>query len=147
MAAAGTHEITESTQRTELTLSFPAERHSPGRARRLIACELRRWGHHEALVDDAVLVVSELASNAVIHACSPFTVSIQSRDSLLRIAVRDAVPVPAAANGHRGLLVRAPHGLAAVQALADQWGVEPTADADGKGKSKGKIVWAELRIF
>ncbi|HTD07991.1 MAG TPA: ATP-binding protein [Solirubrobacteraceae bacterium] len=138
MAAAGTHEIT---QLTELTLGFPAERQSPGRARRLIACELRRWGHHEALVDDAVLVVSELASNAVIHAGSPFTVSIQSRDSLLRIAVRDAAPVPAGTNGDRGLLVRAPHGLAVVQALADQWGVE-LADGDGIGK----IVWAELRV-
>jgi anti-sigma regulatory factor (Ser/Thr protein kinase) len=137
MAAASTHEL------TQLTLSFLAERQSPGRARRLIACELRRWGYHEALVDDAVLVVSELASNSVIHAGSPFTVSIQSRDSLLRIAVRDAVPVPAGADGHRGLLVRAPHGLAVVQALADQWGVEGAADGDGNGK----IVWAELRIF
>jgi anti-sigma regulatory factor (Ser/Thr protein kinase) len=139
MAAAVIHEITEL---TELTRSFPAACESPGRARRLVGCELRRWGHEEGLVDDAVLVVSELASNAVIHAGSPFTVSIQSRDSLLRIAVRDTAPVPAP-NGDRGLLVRAPHGLAVVQALADQWGVEPTGDGIGIGK----IVWAELRIF
>jgi hypothetical protein len=123
---------------TELTASFPAERESPGRARRLAACELRRWGHDEELVNEAILVLSELASNAVIHAGSPFTIRVQSRDSLLRIAVRDQCPPLATANGARGLRVRAPHGLAVIQALSTQWGVEDTAD--------GKIVWAELRI-
>jgi anti-sigma regulatory factor (Ser/Thr protein kinase) len=127
--------------RTELTVSFPAESESPGRARRLVGCELRRWGHAEGLVDDVTLVVSELASNAVIHAGSPFTVSVQSRGSLLRIAVRDTAPALAGANGNRGLLVRTSHGLAVVQALATQWGVEGSVDG------AGKIVWAELPIF
>jgi hypothetical protein len=122
----------------ELTASFPAERESPGRARRLAATELRRWGHDEELVNEAVLVLSELASNAVIHADSPFTISVKSHDSLLRIAVRDGLPTLATADGERGLLVRAPHGLAVIQALSTQWGVEDTTD--------GKIVWAELRV-
>jgi hypothetical protein len=123
---------------TQLTASFPAERESPGRARRLAACELRRWGHDEELVSEAILVLSELASNAVIHAGSPFTISVRSHDSLLRIAVRDGRPALATADGERGLLVRAPHGLAVIQALSTQWGVEDTPD--------GKIVWAELRV-
>ncbi len=123
---------------TELTASFPAERESPGRARRLVASELRRGGQDEQLVDEVMLVLSELASNAVIHARSQFTISVRSDDSLLRIAVRDRCPVPATANGERGLLVRAPHGLAVIQALSTQWGVEDTPD--------GKIVWAELRV-
>jgi hypothetical protein len=123
---------------TELTASFPAERESPGRARRLVASELRRGGHDEQLVDEAMLVLSELASNAVIHARSPFTISVRSDDSLLRIAVRDRCAVPVTANGEQGLLVRAPHGLAVIQALSTQWGVDETPD--------GKIVWAELRV-
>lgn len=123
---------------TELTVSFPAARESPGRARRLIASELRHWGHDEHLVDDAVLVLSELASNAVIHAGSPFTVSIQTRDSLLQIAVSDERPVLAGANDGLGLLVRAPHGLAVIQALVAQWGVDDTP--------AGKTIWAELPI-
>ncbi len=123
---------------TELTASFPAERQSPRRARRLAASELRRWGHDEELVNEAILVLSELASNAVIHAGSPFTISVQSHDSLLRIAVRDRCPSPATTNGERGLVVRAPHGLAVIQALSTQWGVQDTPD--------GKIVWAELRV-
>lgn len=125
---------------TELTASFPAERESPGRARRLAACELRYWGHGEELVNEAALVLSELASNAVIHAGSPFTISVQAQDSLLRIAVRDQCPALATANGDGGLLVRAPHGLAVIQALSAQWGVENTPDG------AGKVVWAELRI-
>ena len=124
----------------ELTASFPAERESPGRARRLAACELRRWGYDEELVDEAALVLSELASNAVVHAGSPFTISIRSRDSLLRIAVRDECPVPDGPDGDSGLAVRAPHGLAVIQALATQWGLQDTPDG------KGKIVWAELHI-
>jgi len=123
---------------TELTASFPAERRSPGRARRLAASELRRWGHDEELVGEAMLVVSELASNAVIHAGSPFTITVQSHDSLVRIAVRDQCPAIAAASGQRGLPVRAPHGLAVIQALSTQWGVEDTTD--------GKVVWAELLV-
>lgn len=130
--------IAEQPSVTELTASFPAERESPGRARRLAACELRRWGHDEELVNEAILVLSELASNAVIHACSRFAIRVQSHDSLLRVAVQDQCPALATANGARGLQVRAPHGLAVIQALATQWGVEDTAD--------GKIVWAELRV-
>jgi hypothetical protein len=122
----------------ELAASFPAECQSPGRARRLAASELRRWGYDEELVNEAILVLSELASNAVIHAGSPFTIRVQSHDSLLRIAVRDRCPSLATANGERGLLVRAPHGLAVIQALSTQWGVQDTPD--------GKIVWAELRV-
>jgi hypothetical protein len=134
----GGGEIPESLSSTAFTASFPAERESPGRARRLAACELRRWGHGEELVNEVALVLSELASNAVIHARSSFTISLQSHDSLLRIAVRDKCPALATADGDRGLIVRAPHGLAVIQALSTQWGVEDTPD--------GKIVWAELRV-
>lgn len=85
--------------------------------------------------DEVTLLVSELASNAVRHASTPFTVSMQCDGSTVRVEVADhdpALPVrqnPAAqAVTGRGLLI--------VEALANRWGVEPSAD--------GKTVWFEV---
>jgi hypothetical protein len=122
---------------TEVAAKFPAERHAPGRARRLVMAALRQWGYEGVLVDDAALVASELGTNAVLHADSPFSLIARIRDSVLRIAVEDASPL--GASGYRGgLILRAGHGLAVVEALASDWGVEGTAE--------GKVVWAELRV-
>jgi|HubBroStandDraft_2_1064218.scaffolds.fasta_scaffold02457_5 hypothetical protein len=122
--------------RAELTASFPAERDSPGRARRLAVADLQRWGIAEESVNDVALVLSELASNAVIHAGSPFSISVKLGDSVIRVAVQDRCPV-LATGSDGGMVVRAPHGLAVIQALSAHWGVEGTPD--------GKTVWAELR--
>jgi hypothetical protein len=134
--ADGEHDTIKHASRTDLTASFPAERDSPGRARRLAVAELRRWGIAEDVVNEVALVLSEMASNAVLHAGSPFFVRVQSRDSIVRVAVHDQSPV-LATGSDGGMVVRAPHGLAVIQALSTQWGVEDTPD--------GKIVWAELR--
>jgi anti-sigma regulatory factor (Ser/Thr protein kinase) len=85
--------------------------------------------------DDVTLLVSELASNAVRHARSPFTVAMGCDGALVRVEVTDdspELPVPRvpsvdAVTG-RGLMI--------VQALASDWGVDPT-DA-------GKTVWFEV---
>jgi anti-sigma regulatory factor (Ser/Thr protein kinase) len=45
------------------------------------------------LVDPVRLVVSELATNAMMHASSSFTVTISSADRSVRLAVRDEPPV------------------------------------------------------
>jgi MEDS: MEthanogen/methylotroph, DcmR Sensory domain len=137
-APAGEWDAPERPLLTELAASFPAERESPGRARRLLAGELRRWGQTQELVNEATLVLSELASNAVIHAGSPFTVGVELHDSCLRIAVRDERPA-LAGGSDRGLVVRAPHGLAVIAALSTQWGVRDVPD--------GKVVWAEIRVL
>jgi len=121
----------------ELTASFPAERDAPGRARRLTAGALRRWGHTDELVDDAALVLSELASNAVIHAGSPFSIVIRTQESTLRIAVEDVCPL-AATGPNGGLIASREHGLAVIEALSARWG----ADC----RPHGKVVWAELPI-
>jgi MEDS: MEthanogen/methylotroph, DcmR Sensory domain len=121
----------------ELTASFSAERDAPGRARRLAVGALRQWGHTDQLVDDAALVLSELASNAVIHAGSPFSIVIRSQESRLRIAVEDVCPfVATEPNG--GLIVSPEHGLAVIEALSARWGADCTLH--------GKVVWAELPI-
>jgi anti-sigma regulatory factor (Ser/Thr protein kinase) len=85
--------------------------------------------------DEVTLLVSELASNAVRHAKSPFTVSVSCDGTIVRVEVTDdspEVPVRRAptvdAVTGRGLLI--------VEALASSWGVEPS--------DSGKTVWFEI---
>ncbi len=112
---------------------FPAEPDSPGSARHFAVEALRSCGLEGVTLDDAQLVLSELATNAVIHARTPFSVTISATASRVRMAVRDASPVrpimrdddPMALSGR---------GLHLVDKLAVDWGVEIAAD--------GKTVWA-----
>ena len=57
---------------------FPNTVAAPGEARRLVAHALMQWGHGQELSDSIALVVSELATNAVTHAGSPFSVLVVS---------------------------------------------------------------------
>jgi MEDS: MEthanogen/methylotroph, DcmR Sensory domain len=117
----------------DATRTFAFSREAPADARHFAVDALPRLGAAD-LADDAALVVTELAANAIVHARSGFTVDLAARPDLLRISVRDASPPPAAAS-----LPAAPlHGLGAVDALASRWGVERLGPA-------GKAVWVELR--
>ena len=119
----------------EVTAEFPAERDSPGCARRLVMAALQEWGYEEALVDDVALVVTELASNVVLHAGTPLSISLGVRGSMLRVAVSDGV-LPQAPGCNRWMTPRPLHGLDLIDAISTRWGIER---APG-----GKIVWAEL---
>ncbi|NUS81317.1 MAG: ATP-binding protein [Streptomyces sp.] len=98
------------------------------------------WGY-PALADDAALIVSELASNAVLHGGVPgrnFRVQLTLTKDRLRIAVSDA-------KGERLPRPRRPtpddkfgRGLLIVRALATRWGV--------RGRTVGKEVWVELDL-
>jgi anti-sigma regulatory factor (Ser/Thr protein kinase) len=121
--------------RTGVSATFPADAASPGHARRTAAETLRRWGHTETLIADVSLVVSELASNAVRHAGSAFSVALRVHGPLLRVTVEDRAPLPNTEND-ADMMPRPPHGLCVVDSLATSWGVEPTRT--------GKIVWAQL---
>jgi len=81
-------------------------------------------------------VVSELSTNAVIHAQTPFSVHISWNGEVVLVQVTDGSPAQPAINrvdsgapGGRGLVV--------VDAVAEQWGSIPLPD--------GKTVWATLR--
>jgi anti-sigma regulatory factor (Ser/Thr protein kinase) len=117
---------------------FPAEADAPSAARRFVANVLQRRRYGEpAHTEDAQLVVSELATNAVIHAGSPFSVAVHYVGSAIRISVHDRNPgLPMLRHG--GPAARAGRGLHLVGALARAWGVEPSAD--------GKTVWAEVPL-
>ena len=104
--------------------------------RRFVAAALERISAPE-LVPDAELIVSELATNAVLHARSPFRVSVDQSVDVVCISVQDAGDGLAEQDAG-GLEAHAPggRGMAIVDALARSWGCDPLQD--------GKVVWAEL---
>jgi anti-sigma regulatory factor (Ser/Thr protein kinase) len=88
------------------------------------------------LADGARLVASELVTNAVLHAGTPFTLSVVGTDGGIELRVRDGSPhVPAPGPG--SVFALGGRGLTLVGALAGSWGV--TAESDG-----GKSVWARF---
>jgi anti-sigma regulatory factor (Ser/Thr protein kinase) len=114
---------------------FPAERDAPTTARHFVADVLNRWGHSQALLEDATLVVTELATNAVLHARSAFGVEIGPHGAGVRISVRDASHARPRLRDNG--MAASGRGLRLIDAIATRWGVDMTGD--------GKIVWAELQ--
>jgi anti-sigma regulatory factor (Ser/Thr protein kinase) len=117
------------------TAEFPVERAAATATRTLVSQVLRRWGHPEAVVSDAELVATELAANAILHAQTPFRVSVQRVGPMVRISVRDgatAIPAVLPANPRRF----SGRGMQLIGNVARRWGVEVATD--------GKTVWAEL---
>ncbi len=118
-----------------LMRTFAFSHEAPRTARHFAVATLRGWGLAD-VAEDAALVVTELAANAIVHAGSGFTVILSARGTVLRIAVRDGCPLPA--EGQAALMPIPLHGLGAVDALAVRWGVESLGKA-------GKTVWVDLR--
>jgi hypothetical protein len=135
-SVSGCTDVAEELSGRKLAAEFAVESASPGGARRLVLSALTEWGCGPGILQDAAVVVSELATNAVLHAASSFSLSVTLEDSLLRIAVHDARPLSVTVRGG-GLIPQPTHGLGLVEALSLRWGAEGTA--------QGKAVWAELR--
>ncbi len=118
------------------TRSFDRSLRAPRAARHFVADVLRRWGRGDD-VEDAVLIVSELTTNAVVHAKSGPSVSVSVSNGAVRISVRDTAPGVLPVVEHPPPTSPSGRGLAVVAGLASVWGSE-TYDV-------GKVVWAELR--
>jgi serine phosphatase RsbU (regulator of sigma subunit) len=104
------------------------------KVRAYVADELRRLDRID-LTDDAELVASELATNAVLHGEGIVRVAVDPVDEGVRLEVHDRTRVPpvlalATAEAMTG------RGLRLVAAVSSRWGVEPAGT--------GKVVWAEL---
>ena len=118
----------------EASRGFVGTSQGPRLARRFVAETLQTWRLVD-LVDDAALVVSELATNAVVHACSDFTVALSRHADGVRIAVADSSgdsPQPR----YPGWMASGGRGLRVVDTIASRTGHD---FVDG-----GKVVWAEL---
>ena len=115
---------------------FDAELEAPAAARHFVARVLKRSAHSTRLLDDAALVVSELATNAVIHGRSPFSVEIRAQGDAVRLSIRDnSLKMPSLREAAG--LTTSGRGLRIVEMLSSKWGVDTVAD--------GKTVWAELQ--
>jgi anti-sigma regulatory factor (Ser/Thr protein kinase) len=120
----------------EVSAQFPADPTAARAARQFVSDSLADTGLGSRLLDDARLVVTELATNAIVHACSPFSVLAHVHDSGVRVSVSDNSPVRPAIRASDPLAVSG-RGLQLVEALSSDWGVDVTPE--------GKTVWADLR--
>lgn len=108
-----------------------------GAGRRFVQATLRDWGH-EDLVDTAGLLVSELVTNAVLHARAAPTVVVRLVRDLLRIEVIDPSSRLPRAKGY-AVDSSTGRGLLLVDRMAEAWGTEIRPGG-------GKVVWFELRV-
>jgi anti-sigma regulatory factor (Ser/Thr protein kinase) len=109
----------------EIDLRLRPDVNSPAEARRSL--EALRPSLNDLLVDDAVLLVSEIVSNSVRHASLDKSDAIQVRvrgsDSMLHVDVID--PGPGFDPEHVGPSAReGGWGLRLLDRLATRWGVE-----------------------
>jgi anti-sigma regulatory factor (Ser/Thr protein kinase) len=117
-----------------LECRFAAEPESVSAARRQVTAALAELPADAA--DRLSLIVSELATNCVVHAGTAFRVTVQYADGAVRGEVSDSGP------GRARLRRPARHeahgrGLQIVDQLAAAWGVRETA---------GTTVWFRLDV-
>lgn len=114
---------------------LPADVRSAGAARRMVRDALEGWCDDD-LVDDVALCVSELVTNAVVHARSAPRVLVQIRSGAIHVEISDdseAPPVPRGA----GPADTSGRGMSILGSLSDRWG------SHGRGGG-GKTVWFDV---
>lgn len=118
-------------------MPLPLAGAAAGLARRATRDALAAW-QMAHLEEAAVLVVSELVTNAVLHArtgASAMALRLEISGDRLRIEVHDGNPGGPEPRTPAGL-DESGFGLMLVDAMTDKWGVLQTAT--------GKAVWAEF---
>jgi hypothetical protein len=128
----GWHQLASSTFNPEPG-SVPTARHRVREA-------IRQWGVSTDCEETVLLLVSEVVTNAVVHAQTPFSVKVYDTDNgHVRVEVRDSSP----------LLPRVPHssvaspgsrGLRLMAALSSSYGADPL----GPGEGDDKRIWFEV---
>lgn len=126
-------------------LSFEGESAVVPLARDFTRQALYAWGwlpaataDQRAAAEDVLLVVSELVTNACLHAEGPAELRIACDNKVLRIEVSDrGAGTPSPRTPHRAGRPGG-HGMFIVQRLCLDWGVVRAPGA------AGKTVWAEL---
>jgi len=118
-------------------------------SRQLVTATLQRW-QLPSLAPDAELLVSEVVTNALLHAGGAVRLSVAVGEGSLEVGVSDRSPeIPRRPAGPGGTAPSAPRlaatwqeeggrGLRLVDLVADEWGVAPLAE--------GKQVWFRLRV-
>jgi CheY-like chemotaxis protein len=113
---------------------FPADLRSARTARRFVAGVLDDWGFDD-LQDSAALLVSELVTNAVVHAHSEVEVAVHLRPARVRIEVIDAAQEHVRRRDAKDD-EQSGRGMALIEAMAVAWGIDSLL--------AGKSVWFEM---
>lgn len=119
----------------ERRATFEPDVRAAGEARDFLRTHLEQLAVPDPPLETAILLTSELVSNALLHARTSVDLRLIRAAACVRIEVHDgnsrrpvASATPADATSGRGLML--------VQALSGAWGVDGTAE--------GKRVWFEL---
>ncbi|MFD7131240.1 SpoIIE family protein phosphatase [Streptomyces sp. NPDC059894] len=107
-------------------------------ARRFTRRTLRAWGVSDYAMDAALLVVSELVTNALVHTDGRVRLDLTLIDHRLRVAVTDASPRTPVQPTDPGWEATGGRGILLVEAVSDTWGTVPV--------SGGKQVWSDLPL-
>ena len=107
-------------------------------ARQLVSRTLREWSL-EHLDDSATLLVSEVVTNAVLHARTEVCIELERREDVIRVTVADGSPRRPERRRH-GLSAGTGRGLGLLATLATDWGSGPAEDPWEKD------VWFELPL-
>jgi anti-anti-sigma factor len=123
-------------RRVQRTVALPRGPHAPADARAATEAACLAWHVPAGVREAAVLIASELVTNAVRHAGTGTRLTVACGPRTLKVAVTDFAPQRAVRPRPAG----APPfgGLAVVSALARYWGVRDEPD--------GKTVWARLPL-
>ncbi|MCU1593857.1 MAG: putative sensor protein [Frankiales bacterium] len=114
--------------------AFPPEPQSVPAARRFVRTALDELGVPGAL-DAAEMLVSEAATNAVLHARTDFVVEVAREGERVRVSVADSSPVLPRQRDY-GIDATTGRGVRLIATLAAAWGVDRTPE--------GKTVWFEI---
>jgi anti-sigma regulatory factor (Ser/Thr protein kinase) len=107
---------------------------SAGEARRFAARALVGWGAPD-LVDTVTLLVSELVTNAILHARSTVLLAVELRGSTVHVEVSDeSAAQPQLLPADEGTVNG--RGLGLVDSCADHWGTDRLGN--------GKCVWFDV---
>jgi anti-sigma regulatory factor (Ser/Thr protein kinase) len=125
-----------STRRPEpAQITLPRNPSSVAAARRFIEARAAAWSFPGPAGEQLVLIGSELVTNAVLHARTELTLTLELRNGRVRIGVKDSSTAPPTLRHYRADALTG-RGLGVVAALSDSWGISTAPD--------GKEVWAEV---
>lgn len=118
-------------------VTLPDGPEGAGFARRVMARAADLWLLDREMTETALLLVSELATNAIRHGSPPVRLSLRLHGDRLRVEVTDSSPALPEL-GHPGPDQTGGRGLQIVQQLAARWG------SSASRRPLGKTVWFEL---
>lgn len=125
--------------RQRKAVRIPRSREAPRSAREEVAQVCDTWGLDHMRIP-ALLIVSELATNAIWHAGSDVDLEVTLRDDYLHLRMRDTSPLPPVLPAQPRAATLRDHGrgMAVVAHYSTAWGY--VIDSAGAGK----VVWATL---